>query len=283
MVKGGMRHRVNVLNGGDSFGRVQLLNDRRAASILTVTECQLLRIDKYEFKEITNIKDVKHHAAKISLLKNIPNFSNAAPALLDTIASQFQTMVYEPNETVVQEGMAIPDLHWIVKGTCRIIKVVPFVERRIKVNSSTVNKQVLPYTPSTTIGPDEELIHHTFTIQELEPGDHFPGIPPLQDDPYANEFTFKKEHYVHQLELMDPTSQENKVSYSVVANSHLETMVISRLDFAHLSSKEIIVGALQSKNLHLISMTELQEAYLDKRKWQNFKKSVVKQVAGDVK
>ncbi|KAI8925287.1 hypothetical protein BC831DRAFT_461762 [Entophlyctis helioformis] len=238
MVKNGYRNRLNVLNTGDSLG----------------PPCR-----------------------KLAMLSTIPVFQTT-PEFPENAANLFEIITYEPNETIIYEGTEAGQLFWILKGTCRCVKVVPFVQKKVKVGFSTMNKHLTPYNPSMTLAADEEIIQNLLTIQELEHGDHFPGIPAYQDDDYTNEFTFKKEKYVHQLELEDPTNPKTKAGFSVVASTQVEAAVISRLDYVRAATKEMLVETLRSKNLHQVSMAQLQEAFLDKWKWDIYKKQVVNSV-----
>ncbi|KAL2916038.1 hypothetical protein HK105_204462 [Polyrhizophydium stewartii] len=277
MVKNGSRHRVNVLNAGDSLGRVQLVNDRRAASVSTMMDSEFLRVDKGLSGTIANIKDPKYIAAKVQQLAEVPVLTISAE-FPSSHVSLFEIMQYETNDTIIYEGTETGQIHWIIKGTCKCVKMVPFVQRTVKTGHSSTATSISPYDPNVPLGTDEEIVRRVFTIQELEPGDHFPGLPPFTGTGFGGDFIFKKESYLHQLELADPTSQQNKAEYSVVATSPVEAAVISRLDFVRSGSQEMILAALDSKNLFHIPVQQLQEAYIGKRSWQYFKQKIVSEI-----
>jgi hypothetical protein len=53
-VKNGLKYRLNVMNAGASFGdrTMNMLNDKRTASVATTTETELIRIDKSDFFDV---------------------------------------------------------------------------------------------------------------------------------------------------------------------------------------------------------------------------------------
>nr|KAJ3422745.1 hypothetical protein HK105_006558 [Polyrhizophydium stewartii] len=226
---------------------------------------------------IANIKDPKYIAAKVQQLAEVPVLTISAE-FPSSHVSLFEIMQYETNDTIIYEGTETGQIHWIIKGTCKCVKMVPFVQRTVKTGHSSTATSISPYDPNVPLGTDEEIVRRVFTIQELEPGDHFPGLPPFTGTGFGGDFIFKKESYLHQLELADPTSQQNKAEYSVVATSPVEAAVISRLDFVRSGSQEMILAALDSKNLFHIPVQQLQEAYIGKRSWQYFKQKIVSEI-----
>jgi CRP-like cAMP-binding protein len=51
-IKDNERTRVNVLSAGESFGRIQLINDIRMASVATLEPTEFLVIDKREYMNV---------------------------------------------------------------------------------------------------------------------------------------------------------------------------------------------------------------------------------------
>ncbi|KAL2916039.1 hypothetical protein HK105_204463 [Polyrhizophydium stewartii] len=285
VIQAGMRRRVggvlieifleflNILNAGDCFGAMQLVNDLRTACISTLMECEFLRIDKNDYLEITTSKDTKHLEEKLDALRRVPELERLAA----TANSFFELSTYEPNETILYEGTEATKISWILSGSCRCVKVVPFVQKTMQIGFEKAARQLRPYDGTTLCGPEEEVIHTTLTIQELDAWDHFPGLPAVE--PATTEYTFNKDAYLRRLGSdLDASSVKLKAEYSVFTSSKVEIASISILDFVRLADAHTVLEVLSNKNQINVAISQLQEAYIEKRKWETFKKSVVNQV-----
>ncbi|KAI8925288.1 hypothetical protein BC831DRAFT_461763, partial [Entophlyctis helioformis] len=271
LVRDSMRHRVNILNAGDSFGAVQLIDDLRTACIATVVECEFLRVDKHDYLDITNAKDPKHLARQLKVISDVPDLAPVA----SHVNPFFDISTYEPNETIVYEASEVTKIHWILGGTCRCLKVVPFVQKKIQIGFEKAAKQLKAYDGVSPCGPDEEVIETVLTIQDFEMWDHFPGLPPLVEE--TDEYRFRKDEYLYAIEGKEMTARL-RAEYSVIASTKVEVASISIGDFLRMATPSVILGVLNNKNLANVTTAMLQEAYLEKRKWELFKKNVVQQV-----
>ena len=100
---------------GDGFGEIALLyNERRSATIRTLSDCQVWVLDGPIFKKIV-IKSVLHQRStelgfleKVDLFKNLDHFEKLS--LLDGLKAQW----YNKGEVIVREG-DIGDLFYIVE------------------------------------------------------------------------------------------------------------------------------------------------------------------------
>eukprot|EP00842_Homolaphlyctis_polyrhiza_P004547 jgi/Hompol1/5093/HPOL_000489-RA len=233
-------------------------------------ESEFLRIDKSDYLEIATVRDLKHLEKQLRILNQIPDFQ--------PIAEQANTLVemgiYEANETIIYEGTQITKIHWIVSGSCRCVKVIPFVQRTTQIGFEKATRQLRAHDGVTPCAADEEILETPLTIQELENWDHFPGLPIVTD---VNDYTFNREIYIKSLEDANgvPTL---KAEYSVFSTSKVEIASIAIADYLRLAPVSLILEVLRGKNLVDVSTTQLQEAYLEKRKWETYKKSVVNQV-----
>nr|KAJ3422746.1 hypothetical protein HK105_006559 [Polyrhizophydium stewartii] len=258
-----LSQKLNILNAGDCFGAMQLVNDLRTACISTLMECEFLRIDK----------NTKHLEEKLDALRRVPELERLAA----TANSFFELSTYEPNETILYEGTEATKISWILSGSCRCVKVVPFVQKTMQIGFEKAARQLRPYDGTTLCGPEEEVIHTTLTIQELDAWDHFPGLPAVE--PATTEYTFNKDAYLRRLGSdLDASSVKLKAEYSVFTSSKVEIASISILDFVRLADAHTVLEVLSNKNQINVAISQLQEAYIEKRKWETFKKSVVNQV-----
>ncbi|KAI8922625.1 hypothetical protein BC831DRAFT_474995 [Entophlyctis helioformis] len=268
------KYRINVIGQGDSFGdrTMAVLNDKRTASVTTIDNVELLRVDKRDYAKYA--KQVQQQiTSRINQISSIPLFAKE-PSMIERMLVCTQFTKFEAQQTIFKEDDTNFQLMWVLSGSCRCIKYVPFVKKRIQ--GSDTGFQLHAYDPDKPLEPGEELTRELLSISEMASGDNYPSLPQFKmpQDPNTLLPRFDRSHYI--AALKDAPALTNNVT--VVANSVMEAMIISRLEFAQIASDDMINYLLDdgSSNIPLI---KLQQAYLERIKWDAYKKKVRTEIA----
>ena len=269
------------MNAGASFGdrTMNLLNDKRTASVASTVDVELIRIEKSDFFDITNVRDEKGMVNRAAKLLQISHFASAPGGFVERIAPFTQIITYEPNENIIFEGTDNYKLFFIVKGICHCTKVVPFVKRLVSSTYSGKTYKVIAHESGTVLQSDDEPFKEQLKIQELDTGDFYPDIPPPKEAKKNEDVLYiNKNQYLEQLKAEDPADMSTKAYVSVVANTKVEVVALSRIDYAEYATSDMILSIINSKTVFKVPITKLQETYLEKRQWDVHKKKVVADV-----
>ncbi|KAI8852529.1 hypothetical protein BC829DRAFT_430613 [Chytridium lagenaria] len=110
---------VLELAEGNGFGELALVNDqRRAATILTMTPCKLLRVEKGDYLRILRFihhSDVKD---KVLFLKKVPVLHDVSEQSLSSMANVMSARHYEPSSFLIKQGDRMTEACFIKKGSC---------------------------------------------------------------------------------------------------------------------------------------------------------------------
>ncbi|KAJ3275259.1 hypothetical protein HDV01_000986 [Terramyces sp. JEL0728] len=251
---------MNVMNAGESVGRIQLINDIRMASVATLAPTEFLIIDKREFSDMSQLLTKEELDDQLDSLSRLPHFTKHKEFLLKT-NSLFEVLVYSMGDVILTEGQTESKIYFILEGNCKCAKKVPFIQKK-----GSAGKDMGIYEQNMTVGPNEEIIEHTFTIQELETSDHFPGINP--ETKKLNQVDIERAAMTSETDF-DTTILE----FSVAASSRIEVACIARSDYMRFATPDMLVETIQQKNLYDVSVRQVQEGYLQKLKWDSFKKN----------
>ncbi|KAJ8324741.1 hypothetical protein QVD99_002753 [Batrachochytrium dendrobatidis] len=287
-MKDNKKYRLNTLNAGESFGdhTMNLLNDKRTASVVTTMTSEFLIIDKADFFDITNVWDEKNMSNHMAIISRIPIMDAAGGGFVERIKSFTQIITYEPNEMIILEGSSNVKVYWVLKGTCKCVKLVPFIKRHLGTTYESGDSTVLaPYDPSSppVLGKDEEIVKQLLQIHEFEFGEHFPDFPPPSDgyNDYVSSFDrFDKVAYTKNLEIEDMSKPNAVASASVVAITKVELMCVNRAEFSHVAPERILRELISQDHIFSVPLLQLQDAYLEKINWANYRKKVTDEVTG---
>eukprot|EP00842_Homolaphlyctis_polyrhiza_P000646 jgi/Hompol1/1582/HPOL_004584-RA len=265
-IRSGIKYRLNILNAGDHFGEraIRIPKDRRKACISTTVPTELLRIHKSESylmnkRSISKIEDSATLALRKSQLQSIPHFADCGSDAIDKILPLCEFTVYEPNQLIVMQDSDAFQFFTLLSGTCRCVKIAPFVKR----------KGVLyAYDKSVPLKDAEEVVQQQMVVLELDVGDHFPNLPT------PNLIPLQRELYTLQLRVEDPADNRSRASVSVIANTTVEVVSISRHHFVQYATEKVLTKLIEDSNIFKVPLSELQAAYLERLKWESFKKKV---------
>ncbi|KAL2916037.1 hypothetical protein HK105_204461 [Polyrhizophydium stewartii] len=280
IIRDGLRNRLNILNPGDTIGRFHIRSDVNTECSSTLIDTELLRIDK-DVVEASALRDWDITASE---LRSIAHFC-VCDQFLTNAKGMISILLYEPNETILFEGAEKSMLYWILSGMCRCTKMVPFIQRRQKTGNNSFKAVLIPFDPksanSTADGRNgmedgDEIVNNLLTIAELAAGNHFPDLPLMQRYRWANAEMFDRQEYAALLQnqLLEPT--ESKAVVSVVASSKVAIAAMARSDYLRTASPEMVLELLKNPTVPPVSIADLQQAFLEKRKWDNFKQGLIK-------
>ena len=245
LIKENSRTRVNVMNSGESIGRIQLVNDIRMASIATLIPTEFLCINKREFASAqSQIISLAELDEQINSLCSLSYFENNK-SFLESSRGCFEITVYSSGDVILREGDMVDRFYFIMNGTCRCTKQAAFV-----VKKNSLPKEFSIFNNSKQLGPQEEVVQLILDFQELEKSDHFPGMPPEANRiKEILEVDSEKAHSMLRGYIGD--SKEDEIylcQYTVTATSRSEIASISKVDYITHATKSMIAENLMQKN-----------------------------------
>ena len=277
---------------------MNMLNDKRTACVGTTMDTQLLRINKGiilfqhlfgvlnnhwnsfdldDFFKIANVTDEKNIAFKMGKLEKIPFMSATTSGFIEKVASFSKVITFEPNEPIILEDIDNLDIFWISTGTCRCVKLVPFVRKRVRVGYDKTKLHIRAFDQNEVLSPEDEKYNEMLQLRNLELGDHFPDIPASLTDAYnkGREGSFDKEMYLQYMNKLDTTKTENRAFMSVIATTKVEVLAIPVHDFCKYLEASMLLRLLTDESVLRVTIKEIQDSHLNNIKWTNYRKSFV--------
>ena len=261
------------MNSGESVGRIQLVNDIRMASIATLVPTEFLCINKREFASAqSHVISPEELDEQINALCSLSYFASNR-SFLENSKGCFEITIYSIGDIIINEGDMIDRFYFIMNGSCRCTKSVPFISKK-----NFPVKQLFPYDQNKLLGPQEEIVHCVLDFQALETSDHFPGIPP-EANRIKEILEVDSERANSMLRGYIGDSKEDGMylcQYSVIATSRSEIASISKIDYITHATRSMIAENLMQKNLYHVSIKEVQDAFLAQQQWESYKKTQMK-------
>ncbi|KAL2916034.1 hypothetical protein HK105_204458 [Polyrhizophydium stewartii] len=272
-IREGTKYRVGLVNPGDTFGEVHMLPALRTESIATTMPTEVLIVYQNDFFEILKMQDPNHRAFKENLLA--PVFDQF---LISRAIESFQIITFEPSETILFEGVGSIFMFWVLNGACDARKTITFVRKRGRSGNDYVKGPLMPYDGERVLAADEETMQQVLTVRTLEQGNHVPNMPAYGEDlDLIVESTFNKNRYVENVRQLTVSSPELASFYTVVARSKATLAKISLYEFAFHASPGLLLSLLRTAPA-LPSVRELQEAFIEKVNWEQYRRKVVGEV-----
>ena len=210
---------IGVLKSGQTFGELALLyGTPRSATIISVTNSALIKIDKAPFdKYVKNIFE-NQLQDQIEFLKICPVFHNISKDLLIKLGIRTEVKKYSTGQIILEEGKKCELLFIIRRGTVKISKEIKFIKNEAKIRRKEMNKYNKKKTAFTNyedidrikqlenekildilaVGPTEneinngEYITRDITLETLKIGDIFPSYYSLNG--YYLDVTFQADN-----------------------------------------------------------------------------------------
>ena len=194
---------IGVLKAGQTFGELSLLyGSPRAASIVSVTNSALIKIDKEPFdKYVKNIFE-NQLQDQIEFLKICPIFNKIDQDLLIKLGIRTEVKKYSTGQIILKPDMKYEQLFIIRRGTIKVTKKIKFIknEKKFMENERKKLRKNQPKKKNffedlnskmqiendiilekMSLGPSEEdiendnYINKDLTLETLKIGDIFPS------------------------------------------------------------------------------------------------------------
>ena len=194
---------IGVLKAGQTFGELSLLyGTPRAASIVSVTNSALIKIDKEPFdKYVKNIFE-NQLQDQIEFLKICPIFNKIDQDLLIKLGIRTEVKKYSTGQIILKPDMKYEQLFIIRRGTIKVTKKIKFIKnekkfmenerKKLRKNqqkkknfyedlNSKMQLENDIILEKMSLGPSEEdiendnYINKDLTLETLKIGDIFPS------------------------------------------------------------------------------------------------------------
>ncbi|KAJ3310696.1 hypothetical protein HDV04_004743 [Boothiomyces sp. JEL0838] len=265
---------VNLINPGRNIGErgLQSKTVKRSACVATTTYSKLLMITKDDYQEFINNGEKALVKQKLeSALSSVRIFSNHI-SILEKISGLFQIYNYPKGEVIHHEGGQTFELSWVIDGKCQIVRSVPF-------HCKNLNGKQIFSIPS---GEKDTTTDLELITQTLKPGDWFPDIPLLPDQPtnlkYLGPEKLHKDSYVQLYTKMPPNEKITYYKYSIKADSPVTIATIPLNDFCEIVPKDLLFKFIFTESNTLYPIKDLQIQYLQQQSWNMHKQNIVSEI-----
>ena len=194
---------IGVLKAGQTFGELSLLyGTPRAASIVSVTNSALIKIDKEPFdKYVKNIFE-NQLQDQIEFLKICPIFNKIDQDLLIKLGIRTEVKKYSTGQIILKPDLKYEQIYIIRRGTIKVTKKIKFIKnekkfmeserKKLRKNqqkkknfyedlNSKMQKENDIILEKMSLGPSDEdiennnYINKDLTLETLKIGDIFPS------------------------------------------------------------------------------------------------------------
>eukprot|EP00842_Homolaphlyctis_polyrhiza_P007045 jgi/Hompol1/92/HPOL_005222-RA len=178
-------------------------------------------------------------------------------------------MTYQPNETIITENSTDTNMYWILSGTCRNVKFMPFLKRKgLKGEDITIM-----CTKDTQLRKDEKPVNELVTLFDYQAGDYFPLMPLADVAMMQHRSLDLKSAFLE----MASRPLGFKSAYSIIASSVVQVMAISWRNYVSIATVEMLKQILEDNHLNFTEQ-DVVAAYEARVKWDAFKKKTSEEV-----
>jgi CRP-like cAMP-binding protein len=281
---------LTTLGPDQTFGELALLNNEpRSASIISRSTVELLAVDRASYVTIIEAYARVEAKEKLDFAKKIPLLKTFNERV-EAVAGIGSIQHFPPNSPIILEGERSDKVFFIVKGSCRTVKTVRYIEqqhpngkvniRRLtsieweemtisqeirkmqgrfggKIMSVQLDTKTILHTPEG----QKQLVTKLLNVHILEIGGFF-GL-----GGFIN--STKRRHGIREmLQGVHPAEE-----LSIVSCEPVSVLAIMKSDFSHLLTDDTVEMMLEQQRKSPQSST-IEECYLKKIIW-NLKKAKV--------
>ncbi|KAL2917598.1 hypothetical protein HK105_202884 [Polyrhizophydium stewartii] len=274
-VRNSVKCRFRLCKAGDSFGDLSLriiaekmYETRRTASISTVVDTELLRIEKEDYMMIRSISNQAQREANVQRLYDLPYFCGDRE-IVERIAEHASFTTFQPNQVIVSEGSTALQMYWVMSGSCKAYKMMHTVRRK-NAKGKDVIKILDDKDTSYDARLDEKPTYEMMSLFDFEPGDFFPAMTPPSQPVLPGDDSSKLQ-YVAELGKNDELGVGVVSQCTVMSGTFVELMMIPQHYFALLATPTMVVQALDDGHFK-ITTEEIVAAFEKRSKWQEYRK-----------
>ena len=190
---------IGELKDGDIFGELALLYDiPRTATIISLTETSLIKIDKNSFNKYLKNLFEGQLEDQIEFLQICPIFSKLSKDLIIKLGIRSNIKKFATGQVILKNDSKCDSIFVIRRGTVKVTKEIAFIkdeskirQKRMKRNRSQIidfnnynNRQqiererileILSHGPNEQDIKEENYINKNITLEILKIGDIFPA------------------------------------------------------------------------------------------------------------
>ena len=190
---------IGELKDGDIFGELALLyNIPRTATITSLTETSLIKIDKIPFNKYLKNLFEGQLEDQIEFLQICPIFNKLSKDLIIKLGIRANIKKFATGQVILKNDSKCDSIFVIRRGTVKVIKEITFIkdetkiiQKRLKRNRSLIldfndynNRQqiererileILSHGPNQADIKEENYINKNITLEILKIGDIFPS------------------------------------------------------------------------------------------------------------
>nr|KAJ3418547.1 hypothetical protein HK105_008178 [Polyrhizophydium stewartii] len=272
--------RLNVMGKGTSFGdrTMSVLNDKLTASVATIEMTELLQIDKRDFMSIAQSGSSKEMAAHAEKIRQLKDFATVASEVIDKMLMYGQFLTLESQYTLATQGNKTPQMFWIFSGVCKCLRTVQFLKKH---SINPEGGQLTIYSPGTPVERSDEIVSEVLGVGDLSSGDYFPCLRKPKQCQIVRSVAGEPVSF-DRLECARTWLEDPKhVSpVTVVTGSRVEIMMISQSEFVEIAPLDVLLRMFENQSVMDRPVRELQEAFLQKLQWEQYKRRVKDEVLG---
>ncbi|KAJ8327398.1 hypothetical protein O5D80_004788 [Batrachochytrium dendrobatidis] len=272
--------RINFIKKGGSFGdrTLTVIDDRRTASVSTVETTEFLCVDKREFLKLIETGSAKLHTLRTRQITQLPDFTTAPQEFIEKVLACAQFITFDAQQVIINEDAPNFHIFWILSGSCRCIRTVPFI---VRPTASGDGHQYAAYAPNTPTDPTDTVVYEPLSICELTIGEHFPSVVKpamlkITQSQFGAPMTFDRNECIrlwqHEPPYLSPVT--------VVANMRVEVMMLSKVEMTEISPMDTLLELFERRGALDASIYLLQNAFLQNLQWESYKKKIREEVFG---
>lgn len=148
---------VAVLNSGQGFGDLALVNDMpRAATINTLEKTMLARVEKVDFDRVLRFTHFIEGKEKMYLLRKVPTFARWPEEKFKSASGVLQWKQVPAGTVLMEEGVVMQELAIIREGQCTAYMHIPIDGRQQRVDIG--NFKCFEYFGEEALLMDDQLL-----------------------------------------------------------------------------------------------------------------------------
>jgi CRP-like cAMP-binding protein len=181
---------------------------------------------------------------------------------------------YESGDCIQQEGEQALSIYWILKGNCKVDRIVPFVA-----NPQTMGKKLRKYENGEVLQNGDKLVNLKLGTQDLCAQEYFPTIPCIGDNAnnlkYLSPEALDKDAYIEFFSKMYASDIRTWMTCSVRATSTVVVACMNMVDFVRLAPREVLFQLCTRPSIHDYPIDDLQRQYLEEQRWETVRKDII--------
>jgi CRP-like cAMP-binding protein len=154
----GIKFKACTYQSGGSFGERALITaEKRAATVVCVSDCSFLVISKRDYIRVLRDVHEREFNQKISFLKSVRYFEYLPNLIYKELVSKTTKKRFGKNQVICQEGEKKTHLYIVRHGECRVLKMV-------NLGSKVVHLETRKLTSRDFFGEDAGVLNNTSVV-----------------------------------------------------------------------------------------------------------------------